>query len=201
MKVNSIKFSKVWALVSSFALVSLLSANSAFAQYYYPNNNYSYYYPGSYYANNSYNYGYSSLIPNTSGVSNLSHNSATLNGYVSMQSSGYSNYQNLAWFEYGLSYNSLSNSTNKVRVTSSTAINAHISNLNCGQTYYYRAVSSGSNGVQYGSVLSFTTSACYTNNYYSNYPYYNYYNYNNSWWQYQQSFPTNCVRDNYLWSY
>jgi hypothetical protein len=219
--------SKIFVAVTTFAATFMLFANVASAQtypYYYQNtyqpypctggyydyNCYPSYNNNNFYNNYSYNYpnyqqSYSvNLYPTTYAATNASYNTATINGYANYSSTGY-NYGNYttgyAWFEYGLSSNSLNYTTNRANIYSSTSINANLTNLSCGTTYYYRAVTSGSNGTQYGSILSFTTASCY-NNYYSNYiPYYNYYNNNNHGWRPPRNIPTNCSYNNSGWVY
>lgn len=176
---------------------------------YYGYNNYSYNYPydynGNYYYNNYYNNGYYnnynngyygySLTPATYAATNATSNRGTINGYVTVSGNSYNNYAysyGTAWFEYGTSPNYLDRKTNPANIYQSTSINSYLTNLQCGTTYYYRAVTQGQNGINYGTTLSFTTASCY-NNYYSNYYPYNY-NYNS-----YQNFDTHCGKNNRRW--
>lgn len=139
-----------------------------------PNNYYSQYYNTPYYNNLTY-YNYSSLSPTTYAATNVGLSNATINGYVSV--SGGNNNQNYGttWFQYGVNQNNLNWSTSPANVYYTTNTNAHLTSLNCGTTYYFRAVTSGQNGIQYGNVLAFTTTQCnYSGGYYQPYPNYNY---------------------------
>jgi hypothetical protein len=165
---------------------------------YYYNNNNCYYYNNCYNSNYNYNYNYnySYLTATTYAATNVSTDRATINGYVTLSNNSYNNYYNsngTTWFQYGTNPNNLDRVTNPAQVYGSTSINSYLSNLACGQIYYFRAVAQGQNGMTYGSTLSFSTPACY--NYYSNYyPYYNY-GYNN----YGGNFETNCSKKRKYW--
>lgn len=126
-----------------------------------------------YYGNSTY-YNNSTLSPVTYAATNANSSGATINGYVTVSGNNYNGTYGTTWFQYGLSSGSLNWSTSPANVYSTTNTNAHLTSLTCGTTYYFRAVTSGQNGMQYGNVLSFTTSSCgYAyNNPYNNYQYY-----------------------------
>ena len=119
------------------------------------------------------------LSPTTYAATNVSASYATLNGYVSV-TGGNSAYQNhgTTWFQYGASQNNLGWSTSPANVNGATNVNANLTNLSCGTTYYFRLVTSGLNnnggyntGLQYGNTLSFFTGQCnygYGQQYYNN---------------------------------
>lgn len=100
----------------------------------------------------------------TNSASNISQNSATLNGYVLPNSSNTN-----VWFEWGITQ-SLGNSTNSINYgTNGTSFMTTLYNLNSNTTYYYRAVAQNSAGTVYGNILSLTTSSqTYVNNNTSN---------------------------------
>lgn len=126
-----------------------------------------------YYGNSTY-YNNSTLSPVTYAATNANSSGATINGYVTVSGNNYNGTYGTTWFQYGLSSGSLNWSTSPANVYSTTNTNAHLTSLTCGTTYYFRAVTSGQNGMQYGNTLSFTTSSCgYAyNNPYNNYQYY-----------------------------
>lgn len=103
---------------------------------------------------------YNNLSVTTSTATNISSYTATINGYVSGNSSS-----NTAWFEWGTNSGSLYNTTNQNYYGSSyTNYSANITGLYPNTRYYYRAAARGSNGTTvYGSVLSFTTTYNYVN--------------------------------------
>lgn len=204
-------------LISTLFITSvvLVSSASAYGEYYYndPNfNNYNYTnynyqqpygvttfngsYSGCGYSNcqnytnynSNYNYNPSYLTPVTYAATNVTPNRGTINGYVTLSGGNYNTYDSSAWFEYGTNSNYLNYTTNPATIYSSTSINSNLTNLSCGQIYYYRAVSRGQNGTQYGSTLSFYTPSCYN---YSNYIPNNYYQ--NS---IPRNIPTNCAYKN-----
>ena len=76
---------------------------------------------------------------------------AVLNGYVNPNGTA----DTVRWFEWGTSPSSLSNTTPKIAHTSAGNINATITGLSSGVTYYYRAVARNGAGTVYGGVLSF----------------------------------------------
>ncbi len=169
-------------ILSALFLTNVVSAQ--YPQYYYPqtsgcSSSYGNCYKKYHRNNYNYNNNYVSLTPTTYSASNIYQSTAKINGYINYSGTGYNQNVGYTWFEYGASPYNLNLSTNKSAIYSNTSTDANLSNLTCGQTYYYRAVSSGTNGTQYGSTLSFTTSACY--NYYQNYIPYNYYNHNNNY--------------------
>jgi hypothetical protein len=81
---------------------------------------------------------------------------ATLSGYVNPNGV----YPTSIWFEYGTNSNYLNSSTSKVNTGTTGQFTGNLNNLECGRTYYYRAVGSNSNGTRYGDTSSFVTSAC-----------------------------------------
>ncbi|MEK7538749.1 MAG: fibronectin type III domain-containing protein [Patescibacteria group bacterium] len=96
----------------------------------------------------------SEILVSTRSASNVSHTSATLNGYVDPSDST----DTVRWFEWGSS-SSMNNTTYQVNQGSSASnFSANISGLTQNTTYYYRAVARNAQGTVYGSVLSFTTS-------------------------------------------
>lgn len=182
----------------------LLTASVSFASGYYDNCNcdnvYSYlngttnapvaynynngYYNNYNYNNNGYYNNYApSIMVSTNAVASVYANGAIINGYVTVNNYN-NNVYGSTYFQYGANSNSLNLTTSAMNFSNSTGFNASLNNLNCGTTYYYRAVANLNGNVQYGQILSFTTSACpvYQNQYqnYQNYsvPQYktNYYN-------------------------
>ncbi|MEA3399334.1 MAG: hypothetical protein U9R00_02355 [Patescibacteria group bacterium] len=88
-------------------------------------------------------------VASTSAATNITTNSATLNGFVSSDTTS-------AYFKYGTSANSLIYSTPNTSSTGS--FSSGIINLNSNTTYYFRTVASNNNGTTYGSpIVSFTT--------------------------------------------
>ncbi|TVL99634.1 MAG: hypothetical protein CV087_17380 [Candidatus Brocadia sp. WS118] len=90
----------------------------------------------------------------TGTTSNITSNSATLNGTVNANG-----LNTTAWFEYGTTsgaYNSTS-STQTVSGWDETTISISISGLSAGTTYYYRIAAQNSAGTTYGSEMSFPT--------------------------------------------
>lgn len=128
--------------------------------------------------NNSYNnYNnyvepvYTYLTPTTNMATNVRSSNATINGSVAMTGNYSYTSGGTAWFQYGTNQYSLNSSTNPANIFSNTSINSYLTGLNCGTTYYFRAVTRGSGGnssMQYGNTLSFRTSNC---NYSYNYGY------------------------------
>lgn len=173
-------------------VVNFLPNSSYNSNYYYDQNwnsnyyvqplsisNVNYAYPN-YYNNNNYNYGnynngyyYSTLSPVTYAATNVGPSYATVNGQITISGNNYNNNYGTTWFQYGTSQNTLNWSTNPAAVYGTTSVNANLTNLSCGTTYYFRLVTSGQNaGLQYGNTLSFYTGQCnygYGQNYYNNY--------------------------------
>ena len=114
-----------------------------------------------------------SQLVSTQTATNVTSNSATLNGYVS----GYVN--GTAWFEYG-SYSSanLNLFSSPTNISGYSNFSSNLYNLNSNATYYYRAVIKNGDRTIYGQTLSFVTNSSYTNNNYiypqDNYDYYQY---------------------------
>jgi len=94
-------------------------------------------------------------IVHTTTAGNISLNSANLNATVNSNGSDTS-----AWFEYGTSTGSLSNTSSSQNIGGGTAnlnVSSSVSGLSPNTTYYFRAVAQNQAGTSYGSVLSFTT--------------------------------------------
>ncbi len=92
----------------------------------------------------------------TNSATNISQNSATLNGSVNPNNSNTN-----VWFEYGTTF-SLGNQTNTQSAgngSNSISLNFSLSNLQPNTTYYFRAVAQNSFGTSQGSILSFTTNS------------------------------------------
>jgi len=85
-------------------------------------------------------------------ASNITQNSATLNGYL--ETYGQSTQR---WFEWGTSTGSLFNQTTRQYQSNSGNFADSISGLQPNTTYYFRAAANGNYGNIYGSVASFTT--------------------------------------------
>ena len=91
----------------------------------------------------------------TNVATNVSYNSATLNGTVN--ANGLST---TVWFQYGTISGSYTNtsSTQSIIGLSNTSVSINISGLSPNTTYYYRIVAQNSAGtITYGSETSFTT--------------------------------------------
>lgn len=99
-------------------------------------------------------------------ATNISQNSAQLNGLLTDSTYGY-NYYNQdntrIYFEYGTSTN-LGMRTNPKNANGYTTFNDYVSGLSPKTIYYFRAVSEGSDGVSYGAIEVFQTLG-YTNTY------------------------------------
>ncbi len=96
----------------------------------------------------------SAPIVTTNSASNITPNSATLNGSVNPNNSN-----TTVWFEYGLN-NSLGSTVGYQSVNSANYtmnITAYLSGIQPNNTYYYRIVAQNSYGTMYGSLLSFYT--------------------------------------------
>ena len=92
----------------------------------------------------------------TNSATNISQNSATLNGSVNPNNSSTN-----AWFEYGTT-SSLGSTTGSQSIgsgNSSVSYSYSLGGLSSNTTYYFRAVASNSYGTTYGGILNFTTSA------------------------------------------
>lgn len=140
------------------------------------------YNPYQYYNYNNYSnyYNNQNISLTTTSATNITANTASLLGYVNANQTNYGTSNVSAWFEYGTSATTLNQYTAHTNVYSSTSINANLTNLSCGTTYYYRVGATLNNNsiVQYGTTLSFSTLPCQNN--YNNgytYPYNNQYYY------------------------
>ncbi|MFA7286004.1 MAG: hypothetical protein WC011_04160, partial [Candidatus Paceibacterota bacterium] len=107
----------------------------------------------------TYNCGGNNPSVTTYSATNISQNTATLNGYVETNGA-----YTARWFEYGLSYSNLYNQTDRLSQSNSGNFNQYLPNLSPNTTYYFRAVAEGSNGKIYGNVLNFTTTGNINNN-------------------------------------
>lgn len=95
-------------------------------------------------------FGNSPPIAFTLNATRVSREAATLNGFVDTED------DTTFWFEWGESP-SLGRSTGSVNVDEAYGnISRKVSNLNEGETYYFRAVSRNSNGTSQGGILQFT---------------------------------------------
>ena len=90
----------------------------------------------------------------TNAATNITQNSATLNGTVNPNNSNTN-----VWFEYGTTQ-SLGNTVGNQSLSGNSTlnINALLGGLQTNTTYYFRAVAQNSYGTSYGSVANFTTS-------------------------------------------
>jgi len=86
-------------------------------------------------------------------ATNISYNSATLNGYLA--DLGGDNYSEV-WFEWGKT-TSYGNSTSKVNKNSISSFERNITGLDEDTLYHFRAVGENSNGKSYGSDRSLLT--------------------------------------------
>ncbi len=90
----------------------------------------------------------------TNPATNISNNTATLNGQINPNGAATS-----YWFEWGKT-TTLGNSSAGQGVGSGstfTPVSSSIANLLAGTTYYFRLVGQNQYGISYGSILSFTT--------------------------------------------
>ncbi len=93
----------------------------------------------------------------TSAASGIGQTGATLNGTV--DPNGASTTANFQWGT-STSYGNNTSSQSMGSGTSGVALTQAISSLTCNTVYHYRAVGTNSAGTNYGSDMSFTTSAC-----------------------------------------
>lgn len=100
----------------------------------------------------------------TASASSLSTTGATLNGEITdtgvVIEGGEGNVD-----QHGFAYGTVANLSTVIATTSlgtlgSTTFDEAISGLTCGTTYYYRSYAANSGGTGYGSIVSFSTSAC-----------------------------------------
>ncbi len=94
-------------------------------------------------------------IVTTVTATNVTHNSAQLNGSVNPNSANTTYY-----FEYGttINYGSKTNSVSAGSGTNAVFVNSPITGLSPSTTYHFRLVATNSGGTNYGSDLTFTTS-------------------------------------------
>ncbi|MFA5792059.1 MAG: hypothetical protein WC884_03415 [Candidatus Paceibacterota bacterium] len=92
----------------------------------------------------------------TNSATNITNSSATLNGWVN----GNSIYTT-AWFEYGTNTSFGYSTSQNSYGSGSSSYNANIAGLITNTTYYFRAVAQSSQGLIYGSTLSFNTNNNY----------------------------------------
>lgn len=90
----------------------------------------------------------------TGSASNITSNSATLNGTVNANG-----LNTTTWFEYGTTSGTFgsTSSTQTVSGWDDTTVSISISELSAGTTYYYRIAAQNSAGTAYGSEITFTT--------------------------------------------
>lgn len=91
----------------------------------------------------------------TESHSNLTQSSVTLNGLVNPNGSS-----TTAWFEYGISSNSLNQRSSDFSIGNAnyqTSISSGIFNLNVNSTYYYKMVARNAYGTNQGNLFSFST--------------------------------------------
>jgi hypothetical protein len=94
-------------------------------------------------------------------ATNVTQNSANLNGYVASNGNG----NTTTWFRYGTTSGYFGMTTNTVsQGTGSRNISEYIYNLSPNTTYYFQAVARNSYGTVYGSTQQFTTSNSFYNN-------------------------------------
>ncbi|MEI8130314.1 MAG: hypothetical protein WCG55_02300 [bacterium] len=99
----------------------------------------------------------------TNSATSTTNTSATLNGYISNNSSNcyYSTYSctnGTYYFLYGTNqYNLYSQTPTQSMMTTSGAVSAYLTNLLPNTTYYFQLVGTNSYGTNYGSTLSFVT--------------------------------------------
>ncbi len=94
-------------------------------------------------------------LVNTDNASAISLTGASI--YGSMFTNGYTGY---AWFEYGLTKDTMDAKTNEKTINNSqnfTPFSVDLTGLQSGKTYYYRAAGRNQVGTSYGNVLSFNT--------------------------------------------
>ena len=95
-------------------------------------------------------------VPNvtTNTATNVTQNSATLNGTVNAN-----NQSTTVWFDYGETSGSYDkqSSTETLAGSSNTAVSITISGLSPATTYYYRIAAESDAGTSYGDEMSFTT--------------------------------------------
>ena len=91
----------------------------------------------------------------TNTATNVTQNSATLNGTVNAN-----NQSTTVWFDYGETSGSYDkqSSTETVAGSSNTAVSITISGLSPATTYYYRIIAESDAGTSYGDEMSFYNS-------------------------------------------
>ena len=107
------------------------------------------------------NNNYSSPSVSTYSATNVSTNSATINGYAD----GNGDYNTTSWFRYGTSSGYLGMTTNIAnRSSGGQNISEYLNNLSPNTTYYYQAAAQNSYDTVYGSIQQFTTGSSFLNN-------------------------------------
>src|SRR3989339_914996 len=89
----------------------------------------------------------------TNSATNTSVDFAVLNGYVNPNGTNDTAY----WFEWGTSTGLGNQTAHYSQGASASNISATLSGLTSNTTYYYRATAQNTQGVVYGSIISFTT--------------------------------------------
>lgn len=100
------------------------------------------------------------ILAQTNSATNISNNSATLNGYL--QNPIYASQSSYVWFQWGTSTN-YGNQTNQQTINNGGSFNQNLTNLSYNTTYHYRAVVQNNNQTFYGQDVSFTTNQNYYN--------------------------------------
>lgn len=103
-------------------------------------------------------YKYPSPVATTNSQSNVTHNSATLNGTVNANGR-----ETTVTFLWGTSTNTLTNevaaSPNLVTGEEAVEVHCNLTGLSSANTYYYKVKAESDGGIDQGSVFSFTTTS------------------------------------------